>query len=212
MKKNLYTLFFFLSLATMSANAQLNKDLSPTLRFGFTVGVNITQMSYDVNSAIKDLAKNGAGVLAGPTVIYTMPAIGLGVDGAVMFDYRSSKISGTAQNTTIDSRLNFTSIQIPLNVRYGIDIADMINAFVFAGPQYNIRLNKGTVDVAGADWTPCNSPLSMNFGIGLVAMEIMQFRINYNLATKKSGDFIYNGNWRGSGKANALQVSVTYLF
>ena len=199
-------------MAVMPVHAQLKRDLSPKLELGMTLGMNITQMSYDVNSTIKDFAKNGAGVLVGPTVIFTMPAIGLGLDGAVVFDYRSSKIEGTAQSTKIDSRLNFTSIQIPVNVRYGIDIAKMMNLFVFAGPQYNIRLNKGTVNVAGADWTPCNNPLSVNFGIGLMAMEAAQFRINYNLATKKAGEFIYNGTVRGSGKANALQISATYLF
>ena len=88
----------------------------------------------------------------------------------------------------------------------------MLNVFVYARPQFNMLLDKSKEEVAGADWTPCASPLSVNFGIGLMAMDRVQARIGYNLSLKKNGEFIYKGDVEGSGKSNAVQISVTYLF
>lgn len=211
MKKYLYTLLLLLSMSTITVSAQLKKDLSPKLRFGITAGFNITQMSYDVNEQVKDHSKNGAGFLIGPSVLFTMPAIGMGIDAGVQFDYRSAKIENLPEGDGkySDSRLNFTALQIPVNVRYGIEVADEINLFAFVGPQFNFRLNKSKTDVAGADWTPRNTPVSLNFGLGILAMDYMQARVGYNLAFKPAGEFVYNGKVRGNGKAHALQVTVS---
>ena len=213
MKRYLYLLFLSLLTIVPSAQAQLNRDLSPRLNLGLTAGFNITHMNYDVNSSVKEHAKNSRGVHIGPSVVYVMPATGWGLDASVLYDYRTAEFTDIKNSDgSTKSRISTSQLIVPVNVRYGRDVLAMLNVFAYAGPQFNILLNTDKVEVQGADWTPCASPLSVNFGIGLMAMDRVQARIGYNLSLKKNGEFIYKGDVEGSGKSNAVQISVTYLF
>ena len=213
MKRYLYLLFLSLLTIVPSAQAQLNRDLSPRLNYGLTAGFNITHMNYDLSSSVKDHAYNSRGVHIGPSIVYVMPATGLGLDASVLFDYRTAEFRDISNSDgSTKSRISTSQLTVPVNVRYGSDILAMLNVFVYAGPQFNILLGKEKVEVEGADWTPCASPLSINFGVGLLAMDRVQARIGYNLSLKKNGEFIYKDDVKGTGKTNAVQVSVTYLF
>ena len=212
MKKNITFTILMLLLAVVSAQASprdewpYNQHQKKTteLKLGVTAGLNITQMHYsEVPEGIKSQANNKAGVLVGPTLLFTLPKIGLGADVSAHFDYRYATIS--------DVGIKTLSVQIPLNLRYGIDIDDL-NIFVFAGPQLNVPVGNKTTNVLGAEWRTTNSGLSLNFGLGVLAMDIIQARICYNLSMKNTGSFFYEGEWRGNGKANALQVLVSYFF
>lgn len=213
MKRYLYLLLFSLLAVVPSVQAQLNRDLSPRLNYGLTAGFNITHMNYDINSDIESHAHNSRGIHIGPSVVYVMPATGFGLDASVLFDYRTAEFTKiTNSDGSSKSRISTSQLTVPVNVRYGRDVLAMLNVFAYAGPQLNILLNKDKVEVQGADWTPCASPLSFNFGIGLLVMDRVQARIGYNLSLKKNGEFIYNGSVKGTGKTNAVQISVTYLF
>ena len=215
--KRTITLVMLTLLAFVTAQAvskdewpyDIQRNKTTDLRFGVTAGLNITQMHYNligenINQAEK---KNRAGFLAGPTVIFTLPKIGLGVDASVLFDYRSGKMTVSSNEATLTSM----NVQLPINLRYGIEVGDL-NIFVFAGPQFNVPVGNKTTDVLGADWTRNNGVFSLNFGLGIVAMEKVQVRLGYNLNLKSTGDFYYRNVYRGNVKANALQVALTYLF
>ena len=212
MKKTITSALLMLALVVVTAQASprddwpynQNEKKTTDLKFGFTLGLDITQMHYNsVPETITSGAKNKAGFVVGPTLLFTLPKVGLGFDVSAQFDYRYANLS--------DVTLRMMSIQVPLNLRYGLDFDDL-NVFVFAGPQFNLPVGKKTTDVLGADWVVKDTGYSLNFGLGLLAMDMIQARISYNLSIPQTGSFYYKDEWKGNGKANALQVSVSYFF
>ena len=185
-------------------------------KFGVQAGLNMTNVS--VKSAIDDpmdAVKSRAGFFIGPTVKFTLPIVGLGLDAAALYDQREGK----AGNETVKS----SSIQIPINVRYGIGLGSLAEIFAFAGPQFGFNLGgKKTFKEMGEEvgnWTLKSSNLSANLGIGATVLNHLQAKINYNFALGKTGemkevseDVAGAMQTIGSAKFSAWQVSVAYLF
>jgi len=205
MKKIFTSMVVALMMMVAPAQAQL--------KFGVMGGLNMTQMSF--SSDIKDNASNKAGFFIGPTVNFTIPVVGLGIDAAALYDQREAK----NDDTSIKSQ----SIQIPVNLRYGIGLGNMASVFAFAGPQFGFNLSSDktlseTANVAKTEWTMKKSNLSLNIGVGAMLLGHLQAKLNYNIALGKTGEFEYSdmiGNTKkviGDAKANAWQISVAYFF
>ena len=180
------------------------------IKFGLQGGLNMSNIS------VKDAADNpGAavksrtGFFIGPTVKFTLPIVGLGIDAAAVYDQREGKASN---NETIKSQ----SIQIPINVRYGFGLGNLAEVFAFAGPQFGFNVGGKKTWEQVAEWTLKSSNLSANVGIGVTVLSHLQAKFNYNFALGKTGEIkpldaakeVVNG----SAKMNCWQISLAYLF
>ena len=185
--------------------------------FGIQGGLNLTSMSdFSFSQAgVEEAVENRAGFLVGPTVKFTLPIVGLGVDIAALYDQREAKTG----NETIKSQ----SIQVPLNVRYGFGLGSMAEIFAFAGPQFGFNIGDKTKSWTDAqnvvrDWTLKSSNLSANVGLGATVMSHLQLKVNYNIALGKTGEMEVSDATGAvfdivkDGKANSWQVSATYFF
>ncbi len=207
MKKLFTTMVVALVMVAIPSQAQL--------KFGVTGGLNLTSMSYSGAKTIEDNAKNKTGFFIGPTVNFTLPIVGLGIDASALYDQRSAKSDG--------EEIKSQSIQIPVNLRYGIGLGSLATVFAFAGPQFGFNIGGDKtiaeeVNVAKSEWTMKSSNLSINLGVGAMVLGHLQAKINYNIAMGKTGEFEYNdmiNNTKkvlGSAKANSWQISVAYFF
>ena len=190
----------------MPSNAQI--------KLGLTGGLNLTNVN------VKDAAgtvKGRAGFFIGPTVKFTLPIVGLGIDASAVYDQREGKVGEGSAEQTIKSQ----SIQIPINVRYGVGLGDLLEVFAFAGPQFgfNVGSNKTLSDVerlAKYEWTLKSANLSANLGIGLTVLSHLQAKFNYNWALGKTGEVERTiGGVKeaiGSAKFNCWQISLAYWF
>ncbi len=174
--------------------------------WGIQAGLNMSNVS--VKDAAEDASgaiKSRTGFFVGPTVKFTLPIVGLGIDASALYDQREGK-SGTE---TIKS----SSIQIPVNVRYGIGLGSIAEVFAFAGPQFGFKLS-GDKNFGSEEWTLKSSNLSANIGIGATVMSKLQAKLNYNIALGKTGEFKDNDIAKeiGSAKFNAWQISLAYFF
>ena len=79
--KKILTLVVLLATMTVAAQAQV--------KFGVKGGLNITNMKFDESVADKS---NQAGFFIGPTVKFTLPVVGLGIDAAALYDQRSAMV------------------------------------------------------------------------------------------------------------------------
>lgn len=207
MKKTMSLIVLLLTMS-MVVKAQIN--------FGVKGGLNVTELSFNkdvVNSS------NQMGFFIGPTIKFTLPVIGLGIDAAALYDERSSDllIDGS------DERIKEQSLQVPINLRYGIGFSSLASVYFFAGPQFGFSLGSKVTEIidSGAEWRLKTSNLSGNVGAGLILMKHLQASINYNFALGKTGEFEvldaagsalgFNGT-KIDGKMNAWQLSVTYFF
>ena len=207
--KKILTLIVMAVAFAMPSQAQFN--------FGVQAGLNLTNISdFSLNApGVENAIKSRAGFFVGPTVKFTLPIVGLGIDAAALYDQREAKTNGET--------LKSQSIQIPINVRYGIGLGSMAEIFAFAGPQFGFNIGDkdktwGDVKNTAAKWTLKSSNVSANVGIGATIMSKLQLKVNYNIALGKTGEVdIKEGAdaaWKTitGAKANAWQVSAAYYF
>ena len=207
--KKILTLIVMAVAFAMPSQAQFN--------FGVQAGLNLTNISdFSLNAqGVENAISNKAGFFVGPTVKFTLPIVGLGIDAAALYDQREAKTNGET--------LKSQSIQIPINVRYGIGLGSMAEIFAFAGPQFGFNIGDkdktwGDVKNTAAKWTLKSSNVSANVGIGATIMSKLQLKVNYNIALGKTGEVdIKEGAdaaWKTitGAKANAWQVSAAYYF
>ena len=186
----------------MPSNAQI--------KFGVTGGLNLTNVNVkDAEGTVK----SRAGFFIGPTVKFTLPIVGLGIDASAVYDQREGKIGEGEFSETLKSQ----SIQIPINVRYGMGLGDLAEIFLFAGPQFgfNVGSNK-KLDQIKSEWTLKSSNLSANLGLGVTVLSHLQAKFNYSWALGKTGEMetTVNGVKEaiGSAKFNCWQISLAYWF
>lgn len=203
--KKLFAVVLLAAAFAMPSKAQFS--------WGIQAGLNMSNVS--VKEAVDNAGgaiKSRTGFFVGPTVKFTLPIIGLGIDASALYDQREGK----AGDETIKSE----SLQIPVNVRYGFGLGSIAEVFAFAGPQFGFNLGGGESikDSWGnaAEWTLKSSNLSANIGIGATILSKLQAKINYNIALGKTGEYEVTVNnvkeTVSSAKFNAWQVSLAYFF
>lgn len=124
------------------------------VQFGVKGGLNLTNMKFS-KSAFD--TKNQAGFFIGPTVKFTLPIVGLGIDASALYDYRSAKIDDIyTVEGKVEKTLKQHQIVIPINLRYTVGLGDAANVFFFAGPQvgFNIGDKDQTIVKDALEWLP----------------------------------------------------------
>jgi len=99
----------------MPAQAQL-------IKFGVKGGVNLSKLKFE---GMKD---NSTGFFFGPMAEITIPVIGLGVDGALLYSQKGDKMEG------LDMKQS--GLDIPVNLKYSIGLGSMLGIYVAAGPDF----------------------------------------------------------------------------
>ena len=198
MKKILTVVVLFAALMTaVPAKAEV--------KFGLKGGLNLTSMSLDANAISKS---NQAGFFIGPTVKFTLPIVGLGFDASALYDQRKAEVD--------DTSIKQQSIQIPINLRYGIGLGSTASIYFFAGPQFGFNVGDKDIKTDVGNWTFNSSSVSANVGLGLMLLGHLQVSANYNFGLGKTGELEQNipGAIKSidDGKLNAWQIGLTYFF
>ena len=196
-------------LSAASAQAQI--------KFGLKGGLNVTDMS--LSKEVFD-ADNQAGFFIGPTVKFSLPLIGLGIDAAALYDQRQAKVKGEVgyEQITIEERsLDSKYINIPINLRYGIGLGSVASLNFFAGPQFGFNVGKKHQElVDDATWNLKSSAFSVNVGAGVTIASHFELSANYNIACGRTGDVTFedavNKVFKKHGRANAWQIGLAYYF
>ena len=197
MKKILTVVVLFAALMTaVPAKAEV--------KFGLKGGLNLTSMSLDANAISKS---NQAGFFIGPTVKFTLPIVGLGFDASALYDQRKAEVD--------DTSIKQQSIQIPINLRYGIGLGSTASIYFFAGPQFGFNVGDKDIKTDVGNWTFKSSNISANVGLGLMLLGHLQVFANYNFGLGKTGELTENtvpNQIKENGKLNAWQIGVAYFF
>lgn len=218
MKKLFTAAIVALSMMFGANNAQAQ------VQFGIKGGLNVTSMSLDKDKLLD--TENQAGFFIGPTVKFTLPIVGLGIDASALYDQREAKaklkgdINGNEVETS--SKLKTQAINIPINVRYGVGLGSVANVFLFAGPQFGFNVGDKNQSLLkdAAEWKLKSSNFSVNVGLGFTVLSHLQVSANYNIACGKTGDVTVSDAANTAlqdvlgknGKANAWQVGLAYYF
>lgn len=197
--------------AASSAQAQV--------KFGLKGGLNVTNMS--LNSEVFD-ADNQTGFFIGPTVKFTLPIVGLGIDASALYDQRDAKVKVEGDGASVESKIKNQSINIPINLRYGVGLGSTASLFLFAGPQFGFNVGDKNQSLYKdvAQWRLKSSTFSVNVGLGAMLLSHLQISANYNIACGKTGETTVSEAFGTTaqevfskrGRANAWQIGLAYYF
>ena len=99
----------------MPAQAQL-------IKWGVKGGVNLTKIDWD--GGYKGNKDNSAGFFIGPMAEITIPIVGLGVDGALLFSQRGK------------GDVKQIGAEVPINLKYTIGLGSLLGVYFAAGPDF----------------------------------------------------------------------------
>lgn len=194
MKKNFSTLMIAVCcmFIAMPVQAQL-------IKWGVKGGVNMTKIDWDGGyDGNKD---NSTGFFIGPMAEITIPIVGLGVDGALLYSQKGQKtdILVDGERYTVDAKQ--TGLEIPVNLKYTIGLGSMLGIYFAAGPDFFF----GFKEKEGIDR---KAQVGLNLGAGVKLIQHLQIGINYQIPL---GDSFKLANAYGA-KNKTWQISAAYLF
>ena len=182
------------------------------VKFGVKGGLNVTKMS--VSSEVYS-ADNNNGFFIGPTVKFTLPIVGLGIDAAALYDERKGSLV-RFDNKSED--VKFKSINVPVNLRWNIGLGSLAGIYLASGPQFGFALGDFGDAWDSSFYKKENMNVSINLGAGLSLLKHLELGFTYNIQTKDS--YAITEDWAGGNlglqvtdiKTNAWQISAAYYF
>lgn len=160
------------------------------LKFGVKGGLNMTELDlkgYD----------NSAGFFIGPMVEATIPLVGLGVDGALLYSQKG------------ESKWKQQGIEVPVNLKYTIGLGSTLGVYLAAGPDFYFNLK----DI---DWADVKTTqVGINLGAGVKLLRKLQVGITYQIPmgdTFEGMDLVSGLDKAISAKTKTWQVSLAYIF
>lgn len=174
------------------------------LQWGIRGGVNLAKASFSGSDLKSD---NFTGFFIGPAAEFTIPIIGLGIDGAILFSQTGIKAEGET--------LKRQSFEIPVNLKYNIGLGRILGVYVAAGPQFGIGLNDDEWKGTDGSFSFKKSNLSLNLGAGVKLLRHLQAGFTYNIPLGKTAEFDGVADAvedAFSAKLKTWQIHVAYMF
>lgn len=164
------------------------------VKFGLKGGMNFSKLELDVKG-IDEVSENSTGFFIGPMAEVTLPIVGLGVDGALLFSQRGS------------GELKEQGIEIPVNLKYTFGIGSFLGIYLAAGPDFYFNFK----DVDVLDGEAKKTQVALNLGAGVKLLRKLQVGINYQIPMGNSFEWEDAGKVIGA-KDKTVQVSLAYIF
>jgi hypothetical protein len=181
------------------------------LDWGITAGWNLSKMSISSDVLESD---NHTGWFAGAKAVFTIPVIGLGIDGSLVYSQRKFSLENE-ENLTSDTK-TVRSIAIPINLRYTFGFSSVAGVYVATGPQFNFNIgDKSWGELKNT--TLKSSDLSWNIGAGVKLLSHLEIGAAYNIPLGKTAEYkhVDAGSTLSTikdAKAKTWQISATYYF
>lgn len=159
------------------------------IKFGVKGGLNMSEL--DIKGGYEGNKDNSTGFFIGPMAEVTLPILGLGVDGAVMYSQRGK------------DDFKQQGIEVPVNLKYTIGLGSIAGIYLAVGPDF--FFNFKDFDVEGGEAK--KTQVALNLGGGLKLLRKLQAGIVYQIPMGDSFKWenvdIKNKTW---------QVSLAYMF
>lgn len=156
------------------------------IKFGVKGGLNMSKL--DAEGLKSD---NSTGFFIGPMAEFTLPIVGLGIDGAVMFSQRGK------------DEFKQQGLEIPVNLKFSFGLGSMLGAYVAAGPDFFYNFKDLKIEGGEAK----KAQVALNLGAGVKLLRKLQVGLNYQIPMGNSFEIenvdIKNKTW---------QVSLAYMF
>ena len=193
--------------------------------FGVKGGFNITKMDIDKSSTANSVYEMGKenknGWYIGPTIKVSI-AGGLGVDGAIFYDQRTTNVG------VDEDKVKQQFVYVPLNLRYNLGLGSIGGIYLAAGPQFGFNVGDSDFDVKDISDTQqkINSKFQLkkatfgvNLGAGVYLFKHLEVGAVYNIPLGNTADIKGNAENIADNmqknydvKSNTFQVSAAIYF
>lgn len=157
---------------------------------------------------------NRTGFFIGPTLKIGMP-LGFDFDSSILYDQRNAALSETEDNGTTVAHPEKHILSLQANLRKGFGFGDKASFFIYAGPQFGLNLgNKTIFHLDDIDWRWKQSDVSINMGVGIMLLNRIEIKANYNISCGKAYEIRARealqqiGEEILSPRANAFQIGL----
>lgn len=200
---------FLLSVLVVAACAVASPVSARTFGFGVTGGLNVSKLDTDG-------AKSNSGWFAGVTAKVTVPVLGFGLDGALL--YSTEKVEDGANDK------NAQYISVPVNLRYDFQlpvVSKVLVPYAFLGPQFDWNINDAKLGFSNENgefsgFKAKDATWKANFGIGALLFNHVQVSYAYSLPISNSWSWENVAGSVVDAKENTKlathKVGVTYFF
>ena len=201
----------FLAIVAMNANAQF--------KWGVEGGMNLSKVKVDGDGGMFG-SDNRVGWFLGPKAQFTIPGLGLGIDGSLLYSQKYMKMDYTVtENGQTDvyegKGKSLPYVEIPINLRYHIGFSSILGAYLATGPQFSWYLGGRNISFEDINiGTLRRSMFSWNVGVGITALDHLQVGIAYNIGLGETGQVknVMDAVNSFDLKNNTFQVRLAYLF
>lgn len=191
--------FFGVFLVAICCLAMATPAQAQLLKWGLKGGVNMSKIDWD--GGAKGNKDNSTGFFIGPMAELTVPLIGLGIDGALMYSQRG------------ENEWKQQGVEIPVNLKYTIGLGSILGVYVAAGPDFFFNFK----DTKWEGFDTKATQVGLNIGAGVKLVQHLQIGVNYQIplgdsfSWKGIGEAI-SDEIGGNGKTKTWQISLAYLF
>ena len=193
------------------------------LKLGVKGGVNLSEIDWKGGYAgNKD---NSAGFFIGPMAELTIPVIGLGFDGAVLYSQRGNKynIANGTFTGSIDAKQQ--GVEVPINLKYTIGLGSALGLYVAAGPDFFFNFKDMKLRALGS--TPAapdglvdsnKAQVGLNVGAGIKLLNHLQIGFNYQIpmgdsfSVKSAVSTVWKDALGKKAETKTWQISAAYIF
>lgn len=175
------------------------------IKFGVKGGLNMSKIDW--KGGYEGNKDNTTGFFIGPMAEITLPVVGLGFDGALMYSQRGK------------GEVKEQGLEIPVNLKYTIGFGSFAGIYLAAGPDFFFNFKdinlEDIISINGKPTTPetinsKKSQVALNLGAGLKLLKKLQVGITYQIPMGDSFELENLG--KGVGKTKTWQVSAAYIF
>ncbi len=173
------------------------------LKFGVKGGLNLAKADFNKSDFKTD---NFTGFFIGPMAELTIPVVGLGVDGALLFSQRGIKINGESEKEN--------GLEIPINLKYTIGLGSLFGIYVAAGPDFYFNFAKDKSFGQNINLNRKNAQVGINLGAGVKLLKHLQVGFNSNVPLDNSSELTFGDAAKEvfSSKTKVWQISAAYIF
>ena len=185
-------------------------SLQAGVRIGAKAGVNLSTASVSTD-AIK--TENLTGFQVGP-IIEISGLTGFGVDAAILYSEQGFRIKSD-KSADAEVEAKSSTIDIPVNLKLKLSLADMVGGYLTAGPYLSFNVNEETTynDIK-TDWGDKKFGVGLNFGAGVEVLKHLQLGINYQLALNNDySNFNFRDDIKDLGaKTRIWSITAAFFF
>ena len=187
--KKLFSVLMVAVALMMAAPAQ-----AQIVKFGLKGGLDFTELDFD-KQTVGEVAESSTGFFVGPMAEITLPLVGLGIDGAVMYAQKGK------------DELKQQGIEVPVNLKFTVGLGSTLGLYVAAGPDFFFNFKDIDVDNMEAKKTQ----VAVNIGAGLKLLKKLQVGVTYQIPMGDSFEMKDATNVI-TAKNKTWQASLAYIF